>query len=75
MDAWVWIVIAVVVVVAIALFIGWVSARRRHRRLENRFGPEYERTVETAKSRRKGEHELRDREAQHAALVDLAASE
>ena len=30
-------------------------ARRRHRHLENRFGPEYDRTVETARSRRKAE--------------------
>jgi hypothetical protein len=58
-------------VVVLALLVGWYRASRRHRRLENRFGSEYERTVDKATSRRKGERELREREAQHAELVDL----
>src|SRR6185312_10492902 len=68
MDAWIWIVIAVVVVLAIALIVMWASARRRHRRLEGRFGPEYDRTLDGAESRRKAERELREREAEHAEL-------
>ena len=68
MDAWVWIVIAVAVVIVIALFVMWASARRRHRYLEGRFGSEYGRTVDSAESRRKGERELREREAEHSEL-------
>lgn len=71
METWAWIVIAVLVVVAVALFVGWVRASRRHRHLEQQFGPEYQRTVEQSSSRRKGERDLREREAQHAELVDL----
>ncbi|KPC60253.1 hypothetical protein [Streptomyces chattanoogensis] len=61
------IIIPVVVVVAllsvaITLFVG----RRRH--LRERFGPEYERTVESADSRLAGERELRAREKRHDAL-------
>ena len=47
---------------------GWLAARRRHRHLEGRFGPEYGRTVDSAESRRKAERELREREAEHAKL-------
>ena len=68
MDTWVWIVIAVVVVLAIALLVMWSAARRRHRHLEGRFGPEYGRTVDSADSRRKAERELRERETQYAEL-------
>ena len=79
MDVWVWIVIAVAVVIVIALFVMWASARRRHRYLEGRFGSEYGRTVDSAESRRKGERELREREAEHSELdlrplTDAAAS-
>jgi len=68
MDTWAWIVIAAVAVLAIALLVMWTAARRRHRHLEGRFGPEYDRTVDSADSRRKAERELRDRETQHAEL-------
>jgi hypothetical protein len=68
MDTWMWIVIAVVVVLAIALVAMWLAARRRHRHLEGRFGPEYDRTVDSAESRRKAERELQEREAEHAEL-------
>jgi hypothetical protein len=44
------------------------AARRRHRHLQGRFGPEYSHTVDSAESRRQAERELRDREAQHAEL-------
>ena len=69
MDTWVWIVIAaavVVIVVAIAAAVA-ASSRRRHH-LQERFGPEYDRTVEGADRRRTAERELRDRESRHDEL-------
>ena len=62
MDAWRWILIAavaVVVIVAAAFFV--VRRTRRRRTLRARFGPEYDRSVESARSRRKAEGDLADR--------------
>jgi FtsZ-interacting cell division protein ZipA len=68
MDAWIWIVIAVVVVALIA-FVGYsLWSRSRRRRLSQRFGDEYGRTLDTADSRRQGERELRERETEHEEL-------
>ena len=53
--AWILIVIAVVVLAAVAVF-GWVQARRRG--LRETFGPEYDRAVTEAPSRREAEAEL-----------------
>lgn len=61
------IIIPVVVVVAL-LAVGITLLVGRRRRLRERFGPEYERTVEAADSRRAGEHELREREKRHDSL-------
>jgi hypothetical protein len=63
MDAWIWIVIAIAVVVVIAALAIVVLARqqRRHRVLHDRFGDEYDRTIEGADKRRHGERELQDR--------------
>ena len=67
MDTWVWIVIAVVVVALVVIaLVAW--SRSRSRGLHNRFGSEYDRTVESADSRRKAERELREREAEHDEL-------
>jgi hypothetical protein len=67
MDTWVWIVIAVVVVALIVIALAaWSRSRRRG--LHDRFGSEYDRTVESADSRRKAERDLREREAQHDEL-------
>ena len=63
MDSWMWLVIvglAVLVVVAV-LYV-------RRSRLRERFGPEYDRTVEAADSRRDAEHALRGRLRQHRKL-------
>ncbi|MFI1168142.1 hypothetical protein ACH4UM_32260 [Streptomyces sp. NPDC020801] len=59
------IIIAVVVLALIAVA---ASLLMRRRRLRERFGPEYERTVEGAESRRAGERELKAREKRHDAL-------
>jgi hypothetical protein len=68
MDAWVWIVIAVAAAVVV-LGLSWAATRtRRTRSLQERFGPEYDRTVEHAGDRREGERELRAREKRHEQL-------
>ncbi|GAA3506913.1 hypothetical protein [Streptomyces showdoensis] len=55
-------VVLVVIVLAIAV------DRRRRRRLRERFGPEYERTVDEAGSKRAAEHDLGAREKRHETL-------
>ncbi|MFF1761740.1 hypothetical protein [Streptomyces sp. NPDC058266] len=60
------IIIAVVVVLALIAVAGSLLVRRR--RLRERFGPEYERTIEDSDSRRAGESELRAREKHHDSL-------
>jgi hypothetical protein len=61
MDAWVWIVIIVAAVVVLGLVAWMLGTRMRTERLQQRFGPEYERTVEQAESRKEAESELRAR--------------
>jgi hypothetical protein len=69
MDTWLWIVVLAVVVVA-AIVIALALRSRQRTRLKDRFGPEYERTVEAMDSRRQAEIDLRNRE-QHHALLNL----
>ncbi|WP_121417033.1 hypothetical protein [Streptomyces sp. NBC_00271] len=59
------IIIAIVVVIAVAVAASMVMRRRK---LRERFGPEYERTMGDADSRMAGERELRAREKRHDAL-------
>lgn len=68
MDTWIWVVIIVAVVVVLFLVAWGAWSRRRRHSLHDRFGKEYDRTVEGADSRRKAEHELREREAEHEEL-------
>ena len=69
MDTWIWIAIAAVVVIAVILIVATAMASRRRRtHLQERFGPEYDRTVESADRRRQAERELREREARHDSL-------
>jgi hypothetical protein len=68
MDTWVWIVI-IAAVVLVVLAIAYVATTSRRRRgLQDRFGPEYDRTVDSADSRRAAESELREREQRHDEL-------
>jgi hypothetical protein len=68
MDTWVWIVIAAAAVVVL-LAIWWAASRkRRTSHLREGFGPEYDRTVEEAGSRRRAESELKDREQRREEL-------
>ncbi|MFD7553826.1 hypothetical protein ACFV9E_04725 [Streptomyces sp. NPDC059835] len=60
-------IIAIAAVIVIVLAIGlWMAARRR--RLQNKFGPEYDRTVEDEGGRMAAERELRAREERHDKL-------
>lgn len=55
-------VVIALIVLAVAL------DRRRRQRLRERFGPEYDRTVEDAGSKRAAEHDLGQREKRHEDL-------
>lgn len=63
MDTTTTVVVVLVVVAALALLLALLARRKRQSSaLQERFGPEYERTVADADSRRDAERELRDRE-------------
>jgi hypothetical protein len=71
MDVWAWIlVLAVAVLVGVGLAIAAlvVRQRRRRRELHEWFGPEYDRSVESTRSRRKAERELASRAARRDRL-------
>ena len=68
MDTLIWIIIAVAVIVVLVLAAMAWSNRRRRRHLQDRFGSEYDRTVEGAERRRQAERELREREERHDEL-------
>jgi hypothetical protein len=68
MDTWMWIAGAVVVVLVVAVLVAAVTSRRRRSRLHERFGPEYDRTVQRSGGRRQAEHDLRERVERHDAL-------
>jgi cytoskeletal protein RodZ len=65
MDPWVWIVI-VVVVVAVLAFV--FLQQQRQKKVQEKFGPEYDRTVKETGSRREAVSELREREAHREEL-------
>lgn len=56
--------VAIIVIVVVVLALAWLLGRRmRTTRLRKRFGPEYDRAVGDAGSRRAAEHDLEDRQA------------
>ena len=57
--------VAVVILVVLAL---WLRARQRSHGLQNRFGSEYDRTLEGSESRKEAEQELRERERRREEL-------
>ena len=61
MPTWAWILIVVAAVIVVAAAALALSAKRRTTRLKERFGPEYDRTVEESPSRRRAEQELDER--------------
>ena len=60
------VLIIVIVVLGLAALatVAWFLMRRRE--LQQRFGPEYDRTVEESDNRLAAEKELRERESRHA---------
>jgi hypothetical protein len=61
MSIWAWILIAVAAGAAVLLLGALVFRQQRTRRLQRRFGPEYDRALERRGSRRGGEAELGSR--------------
>jgi hypothetical protein len=68
MPAWLWALIAFAAVVALALVVWRGLADRRTRSLRDRFGPEYDRTLDDAQSKREAESELAARAERRAEL-------
>jgi hypothetical protein len=68
MHSWVWVLLALAVAAAIALILWRALARRRTGKLQKLFGPEYERTMQVAESKRQGEAELQAREERRESL-------
>jgi hypothetical protein len=58
MPGWVWALIAVVAIIVVALVVWQALKTRRTRTLQDRFGPEYDRTLERADDKREGEADL-----------------
>ena len=64
-----WVILAIVTaVLVVALVAMSMSRSRRSTGLRDKFGPEYDRTVTEAGSRRTAERDLRDREEQYATM-------
>lgn len=71
MATWVWVVIAAaaILVLVLAAFAWRALARRRTSRLQDRFGPEYNRVAGEVGSRRDAEAELESRAERHDKLT------
>jgi hypothetical protein len=65
MSTWGWIIVAVGVAVFVLISLRLAVKHRRTRQLRDRFGPEYDRTVESAASKREAEADLAEREQRH----------
>jgi cytoskeletal protein RodZ len=61
MPGWVWALIVVVAVLVLVAVVWQALKARRTRTLQSRFGPEYDRTVESTESKRDAEAELQAR--------------
>jgi hypothetical protein len=68
MDTWVWILIALVAIVLIGLVAFVATRERRRRQLQEGFGPEYDRAVAEAPSKREAEADLLERKKRHEQL-------
>lgn len=67
MDAWVWILLVIAVLV-VAAAVALATRRRRTTQLRDRFGPEYDRTVEQTGNQRVAEAELSERRERRSEL-------
>ncbi len=74
-----WIVVAGVLIIALLVVAAWLVSKRKKQslRLQQRFGPEYSRTVDEFGGRAKAESELKARElrVEHLNITPLAPSE
>lgn len=74
-----WIVSGTILLVALLVAAAWVLSQRKKRslKLQQRFGPEYSRTVDELGGRAKAESELKAREkrVEHLSITPLAPSE
>jgi hypothetical protein len=74
-----WIIVSAVVVVALLVLAAWFFIRKRNQsaRLQERFGPEYDRTVGELGGRGKAESELKAREKriEHLTIAPLAPAD
>ena len=68
MPGWIWALIVIGAVVLLALIVWRAFAARRRKRLQERFGSEYERTIADAPSRRQAESDLAEREKRREEL-------
>lgn len=68
MSTVIWVAVVVVAVVAIVAVGYFVLQQQRRHRLRDRFGPEYERTVQERENRRDAEQELIAREQRFSSL-------
>jgi hypothetical protein len=66
MGSLIWFIIIVVIVLAVVGLV--MTAKQRRHRLQERFGPEYDHSVETAGGRRAGERQLREKAARREEL-------
>jgi hypothetical protein len=60
-PTWVWILIAAAAVLVVAVAAWTITKQRRTKQLQGQFGPEYDRTVESAETKKAAEAELADR--------------
>jgi hypothetical protein len=68
MPSWVWVLIAIAVVAVLAVVVWQALARQRTGRLQQQFGPEYDRALGTTDSKREAEAELQAREERRQQL-------
>lgn len=68
MATWGWIVVVLAVLIISGGVAYLIALKRRTAALRERFGPEYDRTLQGAGSRREAETELRQREETHSQL-------
>jgi hypothetical protein len=75
MPVWAWIIIAAAAVLIIVAVAAMYSRNRRTKGLQERFGSEYDRTVEERDGRRDAERELAERERQRERLDIIPLSD
>jgi hypothetical protein len=68
MPGWAWALVAVAALLVVALVVWQALKARRTRTLQQRFGPEYDRTLDRADGKREAEAELAERVQRHDEL-------